>query len=100
MLRAPEDARLNLQDGDVILDIDGRVPTGASHALQILNSYRTGEKLKLHIMRQQKHAELLVEIPPDLTRSETHHLAPASLVDEIARARVTNEDTVEPTARF
>jgi S1-C subfamily serine protease len=81
VVRAPQDARLNLQDGDVILDVDGRVPTGASHALQILNSYRTGEKLKLHIMRQQKHVELLVEIPPDLTRAERYRFAPASLVD-------------------
>jgi S1-C subfamily serine protease len=77
VVRAPQDARLNLQDGDVILDVDGRVPTGASHALQILNSYRVGEKLKLHIMRQQKHVELSVEIPPDLTRSETFRFAPA-----------------------
>jgi S1-C subfamily serine protease len=77
VVRAPQDDRFNLQDGDVILDVDGRVPTGASHALQILNSYRVGEKLKLHIMRQQKHVELSVEIPPDLTRSETFRFAPA-----------------------
>jgi S1-C subfamily serine protease len=63
VLRAPRDERLKLVDGDVILDIDGRVPDGASHALQILNSYRGGEKLKLHVMRQQKHLELPIEIP-------------------------------------
>jgi S1-C subfamily serine protease len=65
VVRAPRDERLKLQDGDVILDIDGRVPTGAAHALQILNSYRAGEKLKLHIMRQQKHVELPIEIPAE-----------------------------------
>jgi S1-C subfamily serine protease len=63
VVRAPRDERLKLADGDVILDIDGRVPDGASHALQILNSYRGGEKLKLHVMRQQKHLELPIEIP-------------------------------------
>lgn len=63
VVRAPRDERLKLADGDVILDIDGRVPDGASHALQILNSYRGGEKLKLHVMRQQKRLELPVEIP-------------------------------------
>lgn len=64
VVRAPRDERLKLTDGDVILDIDGRVPDGASHALQILNSYRGGEKLKLHVMRQQKRLELPIEIPP------------------------------------
>jgi S1-C subfamily serine protease len=70
VVRAPQDARLNLQDGDVILDIDGRVPSGSSHALQILDSYREGEKLKLHIMRQQKHVELSIEIPKDSPHPE------------------------------
>ena len=63
VVRAPRDERLKLVDGDVILDIDGRVPDGASHALQILDSYRGGEKLKLHVMRQQKRIELPIEIP-------------------------------------
>jgi C-terminal processing protease CtpA/Prc len=73
VVRAPQDARLNLQDGDVILDIDGRVPTGSAHALQILDSYREGEKLKLHIMRQQKHVELPIEIPKDPPHPEESH---------------------------
>ncbi len=63
VVRAPRDERLQLQDGDVIMDIDGRVPNGASHAAQILNSYRAGEKFKLHIMRQQKRVELLIDMP-------------------------------------
>jgi S1-C subfamily serine protease len=65
VVHAPSDGRLKLQDGDVILDIDGRVPNSGSHALQILSSYRAGEKLKIHIMRQQKHVELLIEISND-----------------------------------
>ena len=63
VVRAPADASLKLEDGDVILDIDGRVPGNAGHALQILGSYRTGESLKLHVMRQQKKIELALEVP-------------------------------------
>jgi predicted metalloprotease with PDZ domain len=70
VVRAPKDARLKLQDGDVILDIDGRVPNSASHAYEILSSYRAGETLKLHIMRQQKRMELPVEIPSDAGHAE------------------------------
>jgi S1-C subfamily serine protease len=66
VVRAPRDDRLQLQDGDVILDIDGRVPNGASHASQILNSYRAGEKFKLHIMRQQKRVELQIDMPDNV----------------------------------
>jgi S1-C subfamily serine protease len=63
VVRAPHDERLKLQDGDVIIDIDGRVPGGVTHAFQILRSYRVGEMLKLHIMRQQKKIELPIEVP-------------------------------------
>jgi hypothetical protein len=63
VVRAPHDERLTLQDGDVIIDIDGRVPGGVTHAFQILRSYRVGEMLKLHIMRQQKKIELPIEVP-------------------------------------
>jgi S1-C subfamily serine protease len=65
VVRAPSDEKLKLQDGDVILDIDGRAPTSVSHAYQILNSYRAGESLKLHIMRQQKRVELQVTMTAD-----------------------------------
>jgi hypothetical protein len=62
VVRPPKDVNLKLEEGDVILDIDGRVPTDASHALRILNSYRAGETMKLHLMRQQKRIELPVEL--------------------------------------
>jgi membrane-associated protease RseP (regulator of RpoE activity) len=65
VVRAPKDDRLKLQDGDVILDIDGRVPGSPSHAYEILGSYHGGETLKLHVMRQQKKIELPIEIPED-----------------------------------
>jgi S1-C subfamily serine protease len=65
VVRAPKDDRLKLQDGDVILDIDGRVPGSPSHAYEILSSYHSGESLKLHVMRQQKKIDLPIEIPED-----------------------------------
>jgi S1-C subfamily serine protease len=65
VVHPPKDANLKLEEGDVILDIDGRVPSNGSHALRILNSYRAGESLKLHIMRQQKRVELPVEMRAD-----------------------------------
>jgi S1-C subfamily serine protease len=70
VVRAPHDERFKLLEGDVILDIDGRVPESASHAMQILNSYRRGEKLRLHIMRQQKRMELPIEIPAESGHAE------------------------------
>jgi S1-C subfamily serine protease len=69
VVHPPKDGNLKLEEGDVILDIDGRVPTDGSHALRILNSYRAGESLKLHIMRQQKRVELAVEMPADKLRA-------------------------------
>jgi C-terminal processing protease CtpA/Prc len=69
VVHPPKDANLKLEEGDVILDIDGRVPTNGSHALRILNSYRAGETLKLHIMRQQKRMELPVEMHADKLRA-------------------------------
>jgi S1-C subfamily serine protease len=63
VVRAPRDSQLKLQDGDVLLDIDGRIPASVSHAYQILNSYRPREAVKLHIMRQQKRMELPVVMP-------------------------------------
>ena len=63
VVRAPPDQRLKLQDGDVLVDIDGRVPGSAAHALQILASYRSGETVHLHILRQKQRLELSVEVP-------------------------------------
>jgi PDZ domain len=63
IVRAPHDQRLKLQDGDVLIDVDGRVPGSVAHALQILASYRSGETVRLHIMRQKQRLELSVEVP-------------------------------------
>jgi S1-C subfamily serine protease len=65
VVRAPDDSRLKLEDGDVILDIDGRTPSNASHALRILSSYQAGEKLKLNILRAKKRMSFEVTVPQD-----------------------------------
>jgi S1-C subfamily serine protease len=64
VVRAPHDGEsLKLQDGDVILSIDGRVPENGSHATRILRSYQAGEKIHLKIMRQKKPLELEGALP-------------------------------------
>lgn len=68
VVRAPNDARLKLEEGDVMVDIDGRVPSSSAHAMQILSSYQPGEKLKLNVLRMKKPMTFDVTIPED-TRS-------------------------------
>ena len=57
--------RLKLEDGDVIVDIDGRIPSSPSHALRILSSYQPGEKLELNILRTRKRMSFEVTVPQD-----------------------------------
>ncbi|HKE45503.1 MAG TPA: PDZ domain-containing protein [Steroidobacteraceae bacterium] len=63
VVRAPGDADLKLEDGDVILDIDGRVPQNGAHALRILSSYQPGEKLNINVLRDRKQTKLAVTVP-------------------------------------
>jgi S1-C subfamily serine protease len=63
VVRSPADTRLKLEDGDVLLDIDGRTPSSPSHALRILSSYQEGETLKLGILRAKKRMTFDVTIP-------------------------------------
>jgi S1-C subfamily serine protease len=63
VLRAPKDDVYKLQDGDVILNIDGRVPTSGSHVTRILRSYQPGETLTMRIMRDRKPMELQITLP-------------------------------------
>jgi predicted metalloprotease with PDZ domain len=70
VVRAPAGGALKLEDGDVILAIDGRQPSSGSHATRILGSYQPGEKVKLRIVRQHKTMELEGTLPesPDTHR--------------------------------
>lgn len=63
VVRSPPDGALKLQDGDVILGIDGRQPTSGSHATRILGSYQPGERITLRIVRQHKTVDLETTVP-------------------------------------
>lgn len=65
VVRAPADGALKLQDGDVILSIDGRVPESGPHATRILSSYQPGEKLDLRLMRDRKRMDIETTMPED-----------------------------------
>jgi predicted metalloprotease with PDZ domain len=65
VVRAPQDGALKLEDGDVILAIDGREPTSGSHATRILGSYQPGEKVSLRIVRQHKNMDLETTVPDE-----------------------------------
>lgn len=65
VISAPKSDAFELQEGDVIQSIDGRVPKDARHAMRILGSYQGGETLKLGIMRDRKKRTLEIEIPVD-----------------------------------
>jgi C-terminal processing protease CtpA/Prc len=64
IVRAPRNSEtLKLQDGDVILNVDGREPNNGSHLTRILRSYQPGEKLVMRIMRDRKPIEMEVTVP-------------------------------------
>ena len=64
VVRAPEESAIyKLEDGDVILDIDGRQPKSVPHAVRILSTYQSGETLKLRIMRKERERTLEIDVP-------------------------------------
>jgi S1-C subfamily serine protease len=63
VVRAPSESSLNLRSGDVILGIDGRRPTGPSHALRIMRSYEAGESMQIEIMRNQRKTTVTATVP-------------------------------------
>ncbi|MDJ0711016.1 MAG: PDZ domain-containing protein [Woeseiaceae bacterium] len=65
VVSAPKSDAFDIRDGDVIQSIDGREPKDTRHAMRILGSYSSGEKLKLGIMRDKKKVTVDVEIPAD-----------------------------------
>lgn len=71
VVRAPKSDVYKLHDGDVILNIDGRVPTSGSQVTRILRSYQGGETLTLHIMRERKAMDLQITLPDERERERT-----------------------------
>jgi S1-C subfamily serine protease len=64
VVRAPSETAYRLQDGDVLMKIDGRVPETPGHAFRILRSYQPGETLELDVLRNRKRMEVSVTVPP------------------------------------
>ncbi len=65
VVKAPKSDAIDIRDGDVIQNIDGREPRDTRHAMRILGSYQSGEKLSLGIMRDKKKRTVEIEIPAD-----------------------------------
>jgi C-terminal processing protease CtpA/Prc len=63
VVRAGNNPAFKLQDGDVIVSIDGRAATSAQHAGRILRSYQPGEKLTIRVQRDHKAVNLEVTAP-------------------------------------
>jgi S1-C subfamily serine protease len=63
VVRAPRSQGWKLEDGDVLVAIDGRRPQDAQHAARILRSYRGGETLQLQVMRRSQALTLEVRLP-------------------------------------
>ena len=63
VVRAAEGQVLPLEEGDVLLSIDGRKPDSPGHAFRILRSYQPGEQVKLGVLRNRKQLELAVTMP-------------------------------------
>ncbi len=76
VVSAPDSNALKLKDGDVIKKIDGREPASVRHAIRILGSYQSGEKLKLEIRRDKKRRTLDITMPDDRSSWLRQHPAP------------------------
>ena len=72
VVQAPDNEVFKLEDGDVIQSIDGRKPDDGAHAMRILRSYRSGEKVTLNVLRQRKSLTLAVTMPDRPEFNEDH----------------------------
>jgi S1-C subfamily serine protease len=96
VVRAPADDALKLEDGDVILTIDGRQPTSGSHATRILGSYQPGEKVTLRILRDHKTLQYETTLPErgtPLHKDVTHgSAAPAGPMNPPRKVVIFGDD--------
>ena len=74
--RAPDDASIGLQDGDVIVSIGGREPQNGPHAMRILRSYQPGESVELKILRDRRPQTLAAKIPERAPRDAMRWVTP------------------------
>lgn len=63
VVRPPRNSAFKLEEGDVILDIDGRSPQSGVHAMRILRSYQPGEQVTFNVMRDRKTVKVTVTMP-------------------------------------
>jgi len=63
VVRAGRASDLGFRDGDVIIELAGRVPQSPEHALRILGSFEPGESVAAAIMRQRKREALTLRVP-------------------------------------
>ncbi len=63
VVRAPAEGPFKLEDGDVILAIDGRVPESPGHAYRILGSYQPDERVKFDILRNRNRMTVEATMP-------------------------------------
>lgn len=94
VVRSPAHGALQLEDGDVILSIDGREPLSGSHATRILASYQPGEKLNLRIIREHKRLEVQATVP---ARSLMHGEMPSPEGVEVQPHRVVIQQRDDDT---
>ena len=74
VVRAPAEPGFQLEEGDVLIAIDGRTPESPGHAFRILRSYQPGEKVKIGVLRNRKRLDLEIITPaPD---AGSRHMAP------------------------
>jgi S1-C subfamily serine protease len=76
VVRVAEGQVLPLEEGDVLLSIDGRKPDSPGHAFRILRSYQPGEKVKLGVLRNRKQLELAATMPEADAAARSRHRAP------------------------
>jgi S1-C subfamily serine protease len=62
VIDVPAESRLNLKAGDVVLTCDGRPLTSPAHLLRILQSYVSGEEIRLEVMRMKKRETIVGRI--------------------------------------
>jgi len=88
VVRAAEGQALPLEEGDVLLTIDGRKPDSPGHAFRILRSYQPGEQVKLGVLRNRKQLELAATMPAIDTAARSQHRLPPPLSSPPPRAPV------------
>lgn len=73
VIRAPGDAALKLDDGDVILGIGDRQPDTPSDAMRVLYSYGAGDTVTLHVLRKSKPLVISIIVPQAPAGTGTYH---------------------------